>query len=41
MNNIQNYNPNVSPAPQYIPYPPPVDLRFMTEQIEAWAYEAG
>lgn len=41
MNNIQNYNPNVTPAPQYIPYPPPVDLRFMTEQIEAWAYEAG
>lgn len=41
MNNIQNYNPNVSPAPQYIPYPPPVDLRFITERIEAWAYEAG
>ena len=41
IDNIQNYNPNVSPAPQYIPYPPPVDLRFMTEQIEAWAYEAG
>ena len=41
MNNIQNYNPNVSCTPQYIPYPPPVDLRFMTEQIEVLAYEAG
>lgn len=41
MNNIQNYNPNVSSTPQYISYPPPVDLRFMTEQIEVLAYEAG
>ena len=41
LNNIQNYDPNSSPAPQYIPYPPPVDLRFITERIEVLAYEAG
>ena len=41
MNNIQNYDPNISPAPQYIPYPAPVDLRFITERIEVLAYEAG
>ena len=41
MNNIQNYDPNISPAPQYIPYPPPGDLQFMTERIEVLAYEAG
>lgn len=40
MNN-QYYHSNTNPVPQYIPYPIPIDLRPVTQQIETLAFENG
>ena len=40
MNN-QYYHSNTNPVPQYIPYPIPMDLQSVTQQIETLAFENG
>lgn len=40
MNN-QYYHSNTNPVPQYIPYPIPMDLQSVTQQIETLAFKNG